>query len=107
MNDDKLDAIKSNSVCINDRVLLYMNYCCDKLGFKIGDAVDNIRKDIRVDDNFVVKNPRSLASGLVYLNVVAYGISITQRDIAQVLNMSEVTIRRMYKQIREVYNPYE
>jgi transcription initiation factor TFIIB len=46
------------------------------------------------------KDPMGLAASALYLSSVKNGESITQRDIAEAANVTEVTIRNRYKGLR-------
>ncbi len=47
------------------------------------------------------KDPMGLAAAALYLSCVKNGVSITQRDLAEAANVTEVTIRNRYKAFRE------
>ncbi len=47
------------------------------------------------------KDPMGLAAAALYLSCVKNGASITQRDLAEAANVTEVTIRNRYKALRE------
>ncbi len=47
------------------------------------------------------KDPMGLAAAALYLSCVKNGVSITQRDLAEAANVTEVTIRNRYKALRE------
>ncbi len=58
-------------------------------------------RDLRVDGYFNNENPRSVAGGVVYCGAVKFGHPcILQRDIAIIINMTEVTVRKNYKKIK-------
>jgi transcription initiation factor TFIIB len=46
------------------------------------------------------KDPMGLAAAALYMSCVEYGVSITQRDIAQASGVTEVTIRNRYKGLK-------
>lgn len=47
------------------------------------------------------KDPMGLAAAALYLSCVKNGVSVTQRDLAEAANVTEVTIRNRYKALRE------
>jgi len=47
------------------------------------------------------KDPMGLAAAALYLSCIKNGASITQRDLAEAANVTEVTIRNRYKALRE------
>jgi len=47
------------------------------------------------------KEPMGLAAAALYLSCVKNGMSVTQRDIAEVAGVTEVTIRNRYKSLKE------
>jgi len=47
------------------------------------------------------KDPMGLAAAALYMSCVEYGVSVTQRDIAEASGVTEVTIRNRYKALRE------
>jgi len=49
------------------------------------------------------KDPMGLAAAALYLSCVKNGMSVTQREIADVAGVTEVTIRNRYKGIKEMY----
>jgi len=50
----------------------------------------------------LIKSPRSLIAGVVYIAGVLEGIHLTQRDIAVVLDITDVTVRNRYWEVRDV-----
>ncbi len=46
------------------------------------------------------KDPMGLAATALYLSCVKYGVSITQRDLAEAAGVTEVTIRNRYKGLK-------
>jgi transcription initiation factor TFIIB len=49
------------------------------------------------------KSPRGFASGIVYLTAKLQGVNLTQSAISDVIDVSEVTIRKRYKEQYELY----
>jgi len=47
------------------------------------------------------KDPMGLAAAALYISCVINGVSITQRDLAEAANVTEVTIRNRYKALKE------
>jgi len=47
------------------------------------------------------KDPMGLAAAALYFSCVINGVSITQRDLAEAANVTEVTIRNRYKALKE------
>jgi len=47
------------------------------------------------------KNPMGLAAAALYSSCVINGVSITQRDLAEAADVTEVTIRNRYKALKE------
>jgi len=47
------------------------------------------------------KDPMGLAAAALYFSCVINGVSITQRDLAEAANVTEVTIRNRYKGLKE------
>jgi len=50
------------------------------------------------------KDPMGLAAAALYLSCVENGESLTQRDIAEAANVTEVTIRNRYKRLKTAHN---
>ena len=48
------------------------------------------------------KDPMGLAAAALYLSCVKIGEDKTQRDIAEAANVTEVTIRNRYKDLKEL-----
>ena len=57
-------------------------------------------KDLRVDGYFSTVNPRATAGAIVYLAAIKKGVLISQRDIAFIVGLTEVTIMKNYKKIK-------
>jgi len=47
------------------------------------------------------KDPMGLAAAALYFSCVINGVSITQRDLAEAANVTEVTIRNRFKALKE------
>jgi len=47
------------------------------------------------------KDPMGLAAAALYFSCVINGLSITQRDLAEAANVTEVTIRNRFKALKE------
>jgi transcription initiation factor TFIIIB Brf1 subunit/transcription initiation factor TFIIB len=51
---------------------------------------------------FLIRTPRNLIAGAIYIAGKLEGIYFTQRDIADILGANDVTIRRHYCDIRDI-----
>ena len=57
-----------------------------------------LREFIKKNPNFA-KNPKGLCAGAIYLAVKLNNIKITQKEITDVIGITEVTLRSRYKEI--------
>lgn len=62
------------------------------------DAI-RLLKSIRGTRQFSGKSPQGLAAGATYIVTQAHGLSVSQKDIANVVGCTEVTLRNRYKDI--------
>ena len=56
---------------------------------------------IREQNESAGKNPMGLAATTLYISCIVNGLSVTQLEIAEASNVTEVTIRNRYKSIKE------
>ena len=102
--DNDLDKIKNESICLNDRLLLYLKYGCDKLKLPFSSRLDELYKNIRIDDKLKMNNPKTIAVGLLYIESVLSGNDNTQRDIADYFATTPSLVRKSYKEIKHEYD---
>jgi len=80
--------------------------CISRIASKIGISEKTRRsacivlKKAQDDHESAGKDPMGLAAAALYLSCVKNGESLTQRDIADAANVTEVTIRNRYKSLR-------
>src|SRR5690348_11888684 len=98
--------------CLADRVEQYLDLGFAKLGItKHHDSgylctYKRFKADyhnLRADGVFADSNPKSWASGLLYIFCVATGTNRSQHDIFTALGTAPGTIRKYYKRIRDGY----
>ena len=81
-------------------------HCIAKIASKLGIAektkrnASKVLKIAKEHKESSGKDPMGLAAAALYLSCVKNGENITQRDIAQAANVTEVTIRNRYKDLR-------
>jgi len=80
--------------------------CISRVASKIGISEKTRRsasivlKEAHENHSSAGKDPMGLAAAALYLSCVKNGEDITQRDIAEAANVTEVTIRNRYKSLR-------
>ena len=80
--------------------------CISRIASKIGISEKTKRsaclvlKEPQDSHESAGKDPMGLAASALYLSCVKNGESLTQRDIAEAANVTEVTIRNRYKSLR-------
>ena len=74
-----------------------------KLGPKQSSNLMKIMKSIKLS-KFSGKNPLSIIGALIYIIQQADGKKISQKDISNVLNITEVTIRKRIYELKPLYN---
>ena len=80
--------------------------CIAKIASKLGIAektkrnASKVLKIAKEHEESSGKDPMGLAAAALYLSCVKNGENITQRDIAEAANVTEVTIRNRYKGLR-------
>jgi transcription initiation factor TFIIB len=80
--------------------------CISRIASKIGISEKTRRsaclvlKEAQESHESAGKDPMGLAAAALYLSCVKNGESLTQRDIAEAANVTEVTIRNRYKSLR-------
>jgi len=84
--------------------------CISRIASKIGIS-EKTRRDARIvlqeaqdSHESAGKDPMGLAASALYLSCVKNGESLTQRDIAEAANVTEVTIRNRYKSLKTNHN---
>ena len=85
----------------------YTDHYCEKLGLdqKAADRVHKIISAAEGTSTGSGKSPTGQAASAVYNAVSDFGLDITQAEIADVANVSEVTIRNTYRDQREQLYP--
>ena len=119
---------KSQCKCLADQVLLYIRYACPILSDIAGsrsytNAHDNIFKRPTKDESQqqqrlkrfqeyseylykecvrgdIIGNPRIMSAGVLYVAAVMTKTYVSQQDIAELLGISEVSVRPSYKRIK-------
>lgn len=112
--------------CLSDRVMLYCRYVIDKLDelglysteiteeeYNGQDYVGITDKEIftryvnkiyhntvRGNLDFSGVSPKSLASGIIYIACVMNGTNLTQDKVAELLGISVVSLRHVYKKMK-------
>ncbi len=102
--------------CLSDKGLLYLRYGIDRLRDfygknyiideeeKFEDYCTRFYNDrIRGDIEFTNKSMLSNASSLLYICCIIRGINITQKDMAEIYNISEATVRSNYAFMRKLW----
>jgi transcription initiation factor TFIIB len=80
--------------------------CISRIASKIGISEKTRRSAILVlkeaqdSHESAGKDPMGLAASALYLSCVKNGEDLTQRDIAEAANVTEVTIRNRYKSLK-------
>ncbi|MEK0327322.1 MAG: transcription initiation factor IIB, partial [Nitrosopumilus sp.] len=80
--------------------------CISRIASKIGisektrRSASLILKQAQDSHESAGKDPMGLAAAALYLSCVKNGESLTQRDIAEAANVTEVTIRNRYKTLK-------
>jgi transcription initiation factor TFIIB len=81
--------------------------CISRIASKIGISEKTRRsaclilKEAQDNHSSAGKDPMGLAAAALYLSCVKNGESLTQRDIAEAANVTEVTIRNRYKSLNQ------
>ncbi len=70
------------------------------LNFDIEKKTINILKSYLRNGNTGGKNPKGLCAGAIYLASKSMNIKIKQKEIVEVIGVTEVTLRARYKEIR-------
>ena len=78
-----------------------MNRIVSALGLPDYVAVEAIRvlREARAKGVTAGKDPSGLAAAAVYLAALRYGLRRTQKEIAHVAGVTEVTVRNRYKEL--------
>ncbi len=71
---------------------------------KVADEAINIIREARKRGLTAGKDPNGMAGAAVYLAALRHGIRKTQKEIANVAGVTEVTIRNRYKEIMKLLN---
>jgi transcription initiation factor TFIIB len=80
--------------------------CISRIASKIGISeatrrnASEVLKKAQASHESAGKDPMGLAAAALYLSCVKNGESLTQRDIAEAANVTEVTIRNRYKSLK-------
>jgi hypothetical protein len=90
--------------CMSDRILLYCRYSVSTLAHQMSeenrrrllDMCDRICQSARGDMDITNKNPRTVASAVVYIAAVVSGTRMTQHQVAVSLDVTDKTIRDNY-----------
>jgi len=84
--------------------------CISRIASKIGisektrRSASLILKEAHENHESAGKDPMGLAAAALYLSCVKNGENLTQRDIAEAANVTEVTIRNRYKSLKTPHN---
>lgn len=84
--------------------------CISRIASKIGISEKTRRsaclvlKEAQESHESAGKDPMGLAASALYLSCVKNGESLTQRDIAEAANVTEVTIRNRYKSLKKDFS---
>ena len=84
--------------------------CISRIASKIGisektkRSASLILKEAQENHESAGKDPMGLAAAALYLSSVKNGEDLTQRDIAEAANVTEVTIRNRYKSLKTPHN---
>ena len=84
--------------------------CISRIASKIGisektrRSASLILKEAHENHESAGKDPMGLAAAALYLSSVKNGEDLTQRDIAEAANVTEVTIRNRYKSLKTPHN---
>ena len=84
--------------------------CISRIASKIGisektrRSASLILKEAQENHESAGKDPMGLAAAALYLSSVKNGEDLTQRDIAEAANVTEVTIRNRYKSLKTNHN---
>ena len=84
--------------------------CISRIASKIGisektrRSASLILKEAQENHESAGKDPMGLAAAALYLSCVKNGENLTQRDIAEAANVTEVTIRNRYKSLKTNHN---
>lgn len=113
-NDVKCNCIKyipqpiykqTEPKCMSDRTYNYIQQIEKRLHYTVGcnsfmfKWIYNTYKDLRVDGYFSNCNPRTISAGLIYLASIKCGHEITQRDLSDISETGEATIRNAMRKI--------
>lgn len=100
--------------CISDRILLYLRYGMDAdpvlkankqdLFYPLEPIVMELYHKIRGDPEYTCRNPVGMASAILYIASVMDGLNKTQKDIAEIFGVSEVSIRNNYLLLKKKLN---
>jgi hypothetical protein len=107
LNDDVAKFASQEGIgvkCMSDRILLYCRYSVSTFALQMSEenrrrllaACDRICQSARGDMDITNKNPRTVASAVVYIAAVVSGVNVTQHEVAVSLDVTDKTIRDNY-----------
>lgn len=110
------DISNQPTKCLSDKGLLYLKYGIAKLPEEVFSArwgiiredfeqkcIELYMERIRGNPEFTNRSMRSVAAAFLYISCVMQGINQTQMDIADIYEISEVTIRNNYKIMKRLW----
>lgn len=99
-----MDGVYLNEWDVKDRYEKYIEEGTERLKFSDRNEIIERATEIVEDLSGTVKsgkNPRTIASGAVYISGIMEGNRRTQREVAEAFNITEATLRSGYKEIAE------
>lgn len=118
LTNNELEQISNQPTkCLSDKGLLYLKYGISKIPEELLDGkwsnisrqefeekcIEGYMDRIRGNPEFTNKSMRSVAAAYLYIMCVCWGINLTQMDIAEIYEMSVVTIRNNYREIKRAW----
>lgn len=100
--------------CLSDRILLYLRYGMDTdpvfrskkndPNYPLEPLIMELYYKIRGETEYTVRKPAGMAAAILYISSVMNGIHKTQREIAELFGVSEVSIRNNYLLLKKKLN---
>ncbi|GEM_PF-6137805 len=84
----------------------YLHYVLERLNVKnsdFGNEIMNLIREAQKQNLITGKDMRGVVGGAIYVVAKAFGIKITQRQIAEVCGITEITIRNRFLELAPIY----
>jgi len=70
----------------------------------ISNVLDITKEILNKNPNLNNKKPQNVAAGIIVYFSIINGISFSKKELSKMLNLSEVTINSMYKEVSNIHN---